>query len=234
MSRPIEFDSGNNAGASASQGRAKRGRAVARPTLDGPHLSAGYNRSRNQSVDFAQVKRVVSLAMVLSRYGILDQLKRLGSQLSGCCPIHDGTNPKQFVVHLASNTWHCFSPECNRGGGVLELVALRERVPINRAAQLLAEWFALSPSPRPIRPQQRRTQMNARPSHRAYVVEDADGDQPDQKGFWTKIGSAWPHKDGKGLNVQLIPGISISGRLVLREYTSEDEAMDAKKAKRGT
>ena len=43
--------------------------------------------------------------------------------------------------------------------------------------------------------------MNGRPSHRAYTVEDRAGDQSDQPGFWTRIGSAWPHKDGKGLNI---------------------------------
>ena len=33
--------------------------------------------------------------------------------------------------------------DCNRGGGVIEFVALRENVPVTRAAQLIAEWFAL-------------------------------------------------------------------------------------------
>ena len=72
---------------------------------------------------------------------------------------------------------------------------------------------------------------NTRPSHRAYVIEDAEGDQTEQKGFWTKIGSAWPHKDGKGLNVQLVPGIAVSGRLVLREYTDEDVKIEEGKRK---
>jgi hypothetical protein len=40
--------------------------------------------------------------------------------------------------------------------------------------------------------------------------------------FWTRCGSAWPHKDGKGLNVQISTGLAVSGRLVLREYTEED------------
>lgn len=74
--------------------------------------------------------------------------------------------------------------------------------------------------------------MNARPSHRAYVIEDAEGEQPEQKGFWTRIGSAWPHKDGKGLNIKMIPGIAVTGRIVLREYTAEDEATEAKRGKR--
>ena len=37
------------------------------------------------------------------------------------------------------------------------------------------------------------------PSHIAYHVRDREGG----KGFWTRIGSVWPHQDGKGFNVQL-------------------------------
>ena len=59
-----------------------------------------------------------------------------------------------------------------------------------------------------------------RPSHKAFVVEDR-GENTDS--FWTRCGSAWPHKDGKGINVQIAPGLAVSGRLVLREYTDEDD-----------
>ena len=37
------------------------------------------------------------------------------------------------------------------------------------------------------------------PSHIAYHVRDREGG----KGFWTRIGVAWAHADGKGFNVQL-------------------------------
>ena len=70
-----------------------------------------------------------------------------------------------------------------------------------------------------------------KPSHKCFVVEDrAEGDERDA--FWTRVGSAWPHKDGKGLNVQLATGVSVHGRLVLREYTEEDEEQDKKNVKR--
>ena len=37
------------------------------------------------------------------------------------------------------------------------------------------------------------------PSHVAYHVRDrGEG----QKSFWTRIGSAWAHADGKGFNIQ--------------------------------
>src|SRR3954468_17000937 len=37
------------------------------------------------------------------------------------------------------------------------------------------------------------------PSHVAYIVRDREGG----KGFFSRIGAAWPHKDGKGFNIQL-------------------------------
>lgn len=72
--------------------------------------------------------------------------------------------------------------------------------------------------------------MSNRPSHRAYIVEDrqAQPGEDQQQGFWHRVGSAWPHADGKGLQIQLVPGIAVSGRLVLREYTAEDEAREPK------
>ena len=85
--------------------------------------------NRRAPIDFAHLKRNVSLASVLARYGVpLDNLKRAGSQLRGACPIHNGSNREQFVVNLDSNTWHCFG-DCDRGGGVLEFVAAREQRP---------------------------------------------------------------------------------------------------------
>lgn len=61
---------------------------------------------------------------------------------------------------------------------------------------------------------------NDRPAYKAFVVEEKDGDE--DKGFWNRVGSAWPHKDGKGFNLVIPPGIAVSGRIVLREFTDED------------
>jgi hypothetical protein len=49
------------------------------------------------------------------------------------------------------------------------------------------------------------------PSHIVYHVRDREG----QKSFWTRIGSAWAHADGKGFNVQLEVA-PLDGRLSLR------------------
>lgn len=49
------------------------------------------------------------------------------------------------------------------------------------------------------------------PSHVAYQVRDREG----HKGFWTRIGSVWPHADGKGFNIQL-DAVPLDGRITLR------------------
>lgn len=49
------------------------------------------------------------------------------------------------------------------------------------------------------------------PSHIVYHVRDREG----KKGFWTRIGSAWAHADGKGFNVQL-EVVPLDGRISLR------------------
>ncbi|CAN0485356.1 unnamed protein product, partial [Phaeothamnion confervicola] len=122
--------------------------------------------------------------------------------------------------------WKCFSPHHDAGGGVLEFVAEFEGVSKREAAQLIARWFALAPIEH--RKARRKNVSGEKPSHKAYVVENREGDE-DEKGFWTRIGSAWPHKDGKGLNV-VLAALPANGRLVLREYTEEDAAEDDKKA----
>jgi hypothetical protein len=49
------------------------------------------------------------------------------------------------------------------------------------------------------------------PSHIVYQVRDREG----QKGFWTRIGSAWAHADGKGFSIQ-IEAVPLDGRITLR------------------
>ena len=63
--------------------------------------------------------------------------------------------------------------------------------------------------------------MTNQPTHHVYhVTEKQVGD----KGYWTKIGAVWPHKDGKGFNMELelIP-VSSGGtmKLTLREPSAK-------------
>lgn len=67
-----------------------------------------------------------------------------------------------------------------------------------------------------------------RPAYDVFVV---DGDGKDA--FWTKVGGAWRHEDGKGLNIQLV-AMSFTGRLALREPRErEPEPNDTKRKKAG-
>jgi hypothetical protein len=56
------------------------------------------------------------------------------------------------------------------------------------------------------------------PSHIVYQVRDREG----QKGFFTRIGAAWPHKDGKGFNIQ-IDAVPLDGRITLRVASETKE-----------
>jgi len=55
------------------------------------------------------------------------------------------------------------------------------------------------------------TSSSKAPSHIVYQVRDREG----KKGFWTRIGSAWPHQDGNGFNIQ-IEAVPLDGRITLR------------------
>ncbi|GMU39041.1 MAG: hypothetical protein KJ057_17255 [Phycisphaerae bacterium] len=56
------------------------------------------------------------------------------------------------------------------------------------------------------------------PSHVAYQVRDREG----KKAFWTRIGAAWQHNDGKGFNIQL-EVVPLDGRVTLRVATEKKD-----------
>ena len=56
------------------------------------------------------------------------------------------------------------------------------------------------------------------PSHIVYQVRDREGG----KGFWTRIGAAWAHADGRGFNVQL-EVVPLDGRVTLRVASEKKE-----------
>ncbi len=94
----------------------------------------------NAFVDFRKVKSQVTMLQVLERYGLMAVLKQSGDRLSGCCPIHKGSNPTQFRVSVSRNCWNCFG-SCGRGGNVIDLVQLLAGITFREAALLLQEWF---------------------------------------------------------------------------------------------
>jgi hypothetical protein len=177
---------------------------------------------------FQEFKRALPpLTAVLEHYGLLADMKRVGAQLMSSCPIHNGSNRKQFVVNPTTSEWKCFSPAHDKGGSTIEFVmAMQGDCSFQEATAHLARWFAI-PSGNNVSQQRerRRSSMSGeKPSHKIFVVE-GEGDSA----FWHRAGSGWPHKDGKGLNLQIPSGMSLHGRVVLREYTADDADEDEKK-----
>ena len=64
-----------------------------------------------------------------------------------------------------------------------------------------------------------KTKENAgkAPSHIAYQIREGK-----DKGYFTRIGAAWPNKDGKGFNIQL-DAVPLDGRITLRVATEKTE-----------
>lgn len=56
------------------------------------------------------------------------------------------------------------------------------------------------------------------PTHIAYHVRDREG----HKAIFTRIGAAWPHKDGNGFNIQ-IESVPLDGRITLRVASDNKE-----------
>lgn len=55
-----------------------------------------------------------------------------------------------------------------------------------------------------------------KPDFIAYTVQPSR----DGKGYWNRIGAAWQHRDGKGLEIDL-SSMPVDGRLTLREMREE-------------
>lgn len=51
-----------------------------------------------------------------------------------------------------------------------------------------------------------------KPTHDAFAVAGTG-----RNSTWTRIGAAWPNDDGKGFNIVIAPGLSVSGKIVSRE-----------------
>ncbi|KAA0070465.1 hypothetical protein [Tardiphaga sp. P9-11] len=63
-----------------------------------------------------------------------------------------------------------------------------------------------------------KTNQKSQKPYAVYVVE-GEGD----KAYWTKVGAAWPHEDGKRFNIKL-SCVPVDGRLVIREPKADQEA----------
>src|SRR6185437_12113371 len=100
------------------------------PSLVPSKSTKGISMSKTKFVDFKAVKATITMEQVLEHYQLLDKFKRSGDSLSGCCPIHKGSNPTQFRVSISKNVWNCFS-ECKHGGNTLDFIAKMDNVSIH-------------------------------------------------------------------------------------------------------
>jgi hypothetical protein len=64
--------------------------------------------------------------------------------------------------------------------------------------------------------------MANKPTHRAYLVTEAD-DEANKKARWTEVGAVWPHGKGEGFDLVLPPGLAVSGRIVCTPVTDKAE-----------
>ena len=92
-------------------------------------------------IDFELLKSQLTIKEVLSAYGIT-HLKQAGQQLRGACPLHEGSNDRQFVVWPEKNSWRCFGA-CNSSGDIIQLVSLLLGISNHQAAHDLTRRFDL-------------------------------------------------------------------------------------------
>ena len=89
-------------------------------------------------VDFKTLKDTTSITDVLSWLGIGLKPSPNG-QLRGCCPIHKGSSPREFVVTPSKGLYFCFGG-CG-GGDIIKLVGACRGIEQKAAAQQIAAHF---------------------------------------------------------------------------------------------
>jgi DNA primase len=98
-------------------------------------------------IDFAHLKRQLSLAAVLDHLGLTARLRGRGSQRRGACPLHRGdARGRTFSVNLEENVFHCFDKRCGQKGDVIDLWASVHGWSLRQAALDLVQTFGLEPA----------------------------------------------------------------------------------------
>jgi transposase len=100
-------------------------------------------------IDFAHLKRQLSLARVLDQLGLTARLRGHGPQRRGACPLHRGdARGRTFSVNLDAHVFQCFDQQCGRKGEVIDLWAAVHGLTLREAALDLVRTFGLEPAPR--------------------------------------------------------------------------------------
>lgn len=129
-------------------------RKIPRPMLAGKQSSPeathqGEPRAHtNQRIDFADLRRQISMTDVLRRLDVLPRLRGNGPQRRGPCPVHQQATDsgRTFSVNLVKQAFRCLDPQCQAHGNLLDLWAAVHRLPLHAAALDLAKTFHLNVS----------------------------------------------------------------------------------------
>ena len=93
-------------------------------------------------IDFAEIKQHVSIEQVVAWLNL--SLDTAGNQLRGCCPIHKGTDKRDFVITPAKGLFYCF--KCKEGGDLIKLYAAVAQTDQKAAAMEISQKAGLSDS----------------------------------------------------------------------------------------
>ncbi len=102
----------------------------------------------SQRIDFADLRRQISMTDVLRRLDVLPRLRGNGPQRRGPCPVHQQPTDarRTFSVNLVKQVFRCLDPECQAHGNALDLWAAVHHLPLHAAALDLAKTFHLDVS----------------------------------------------------------------------------------------
>jgi transposase len=124
------------------------GAAAPAPGVCLPPTSAGAPAPAATFVDFAHVKRQLSMTRVLEHLGLAERLRGKAEQRRGPCPIHRGDGRgRTFSVNLHEHVFQCFDARCAAKGDVIDLWAALRHMSVRDAALDLIETFGLEPAP---------------------------------------------------------------------------------------
>ena len=100
------------------------------------------------AIDFAHLKRQLSVARVLDHLGLTPRLRGSGPQRRCPCPLHRGdARGRTFSVNLEENVFQCFDSGCAKKGDVIDLWASVRGLSLREAALDLVWTFGLEPAP---------------------------------------------------------------------------------------
>lgn len=97
-------------------------------------------------IDFAQLRKQISMEQVLRELQVWDSLKGSGAQRRGPCPIHEPSNRegRSFSVNLEKKAFQCFDASCGAKGNVLDLWAQCRHLTPFDAAQEMTDHFGIT------------------------------------------------------------------------------------------